>query len=263
MSHSSFLLNSLTHDWRSTLVFCLFFILHHLKVQYSINQSSASPSCQLNPHKWEKFTCSSHSSVHFCFSDKPFFVPPLRRQSPTLANRGRSFIHICAVQISTWGGATLQTGRWTNLIFQKEHFRLKDAQMTGELDWVYYFYCRLSRCLPAQTEDNDVTTSCLLVNYLRLVMTTDGNRTKDNQKRVKKKGREEKKEWGMTAPRWSRALGFRWGCRGPAAPPAWPCSSRRHTRSPDAPSSLWSESKRNIPNWHSTNILQTCSTNSS
>lgn len=38
---------------------------------------------------------------------------------------------------------------------------------------------------------------------------------------------------------------LRWGCRGPAAPPAWPCSSRRRTRSPDAPSSLWSEAATN------------------
>lgn len=38
---------------------------------------------------------------------------------------------------------------------------------------------------------------------------------------------------------------LRWGCRGPAAPPARPCSSRRRTRSPDAPSSLWSETATN------------------
>lgn len=43
------------------------------------------------------------------------------------------------------------------------------------------------------------------------------------------------------AERWGLELDwFRSGCRGPAAPPAWPCSSRRRTRSPNVPSCLWS-----------------------
>lgn len=180
---------------------------------------------------------------------------PIQKKSPTLGNRGHSYVHICGIHISTIRGPTFKQGAKQNFSKKRNIIDWKMHKWLESLTGVCYFYCCLSWCLPAQTENNDVTTNCLLENYHRLVMITDGNRTKNNQKKMEKQARG-KKEWAGTAPRWSRVLSIRWGCRGPAAPPAWPCSWRPHTRSPDAPSSLWSESKQNIPDWHSTRILQ-------
>lgn len=62
----------------------------------------------------------------------------------------------------------------------------------------------------------------------------------------------------QTEEHYKRAAVLRWGCRGPASPPVWPCSSRRHTRSPDAPSYLWSETAHTVWMFYCRDFMYSC-----